>query len=665
MALMAGHRRVLHQRRVPLRSPRGQNTLSVGIQMLICLLGLAVLSPLLVLIALAVKVGSRGPVFYRGERVGKDERVFTIYKFRTLSVGAEKQIGARLLKEEDQVYTPIGKFLKKWKLDEIPQLFNVLKGDMSLVGPRPVRPIFLEAFKREIPDYARRFQVRPGATGIAQLRGGYWTEPHNKLRYELVYIENQSLLLDLRVMALTFIKIFNRFVTASVILSALFLFASFFPTRLYPWLYVSIAGVRVNLLYLGVVFFGIWIIAKKTYTHRLYLYRSPVYLPMAGFVAAGIVSSICSADPETGLRGTAYYVVTGFLVAFALVNTRLTGGFPRSAATLVGLACFGLSVVGLFELALIKHSVLGTVVGGETARAVSNWAIKATFASPNVLAAYLVLGFPLLLCQLIHARTRDARDFWLVATTVSFTSILLSQDLLGLLALLAACAVFLAYVSSRTVPLLLGIFLVPVLVLAISGESATSVRGYEALGAKFSQEIRVLRTAPLRQIVLGSGPKSLDPHPGQDIPPRRAFAKAAAGNTHLSLILETGVLGWLSMMWIFWVALRAICQGIRRASDPYQRGLLCAIFASAVGFLISMSGINVFYHISLQVFFWGLVGLGLCLGAHVAGKRSGFLTIWRFGNERPIVGRSARREAASAAAGSVGLGPTHEAGLAD
>jgi lipopolysaccharide/colanic/teichoic acid biosynthesis glycosyltransferase len=258
----------------------------VGIQILICVLGLAVLSPLLVLIALAVKVGSRGPVFYRGERVGKDERVFNIYKFRTLNVGAEKQIGARLLKEEDQVYTPIGKFLKKWKLDELPQLFNVIKGDMSLVGPRPVRPIFLETFKREIPDYARRFQVRPGATGIAQLRGGYWTEPHNKLRYELVYIENQSLLLDLRVMALTFIKIFNRFVTASVILSALFLFASFFPTSLSPWLYVSIAGVWVNLLYLGVVFFGIWIVARRPHPPAVPLPLAGVSA-MAGFVAAG------------------------------------------------------------------------------------------------------------------------------------------------------------------------------------------------------------------------------------------------------------------------------------------------------------------------------------------------------------------------------------------
>src|SRR5262249_35504322 len=362
----------------------------------------------LLIVALTVKLTSRGPVFYRGERVGKDERVFTIYKFRTLCVGAEKQIGARLLKEDDKVYTPIGRFLKKWKLDEIPQLFNVIKGDMSLVGPRPVRPIFLADFKQEIPGYALRFRVRPGATGLAQLRGGYFTEPRNKLRYELVYIANQSLMLDLKLMGLTFLKIFNRFVTGSVILATLFLFASFFPASLYPWLYVTMFGARLNLLYLAAVFFGLWIIARKTYAHRLQVYRSPVDSPMLGFVAVGVVSALLSGDAETGMRGTVYYLVTGFLVSFTLVNTRLTDGFARSAATLVGLACFALSVVGLFELALIKHSVFAGAAD-ESARAASRWAIKATFAKPNVLAAYLVLGFPLLLCQLVHARTRDGR----------------------------------------------------------------------------------------------------------------------------------------------------------------------------------------------------------------------------------------------------------------
>ena len=228
---------------MPLLPPRGQNVMSRAFQILLCVVGLLLLSPVMLLVALGVKLGSRGPVFYRGQRVGKDERVFDIFKFRTLQVDAEKQIGARLLTEGDSVYTPIGKFLKKWKLDELPQLFNVIKGDMSLVGPRPVRPMFLDQFKREIPGYARRFQVRPGATGLAQLRGGYWTEPRNKLRYEVVYIRHQSLLLDLKLMGLTFIKIFNRFVTAGVAMAALFLFASFFPAGLYPWLYATIYGV--------------------------------------------------------------------------------------------------------------------------------------------------------------------------------------------------------------------------------------------------------------------------------------------------------------------------------------------------------------------------------------------------------------------------------------
>jgi lipopolysaccharide/colanic/teichoic acid biosynthesis glycosyltransferase len=619
---------------VPLLPPRGQNVMSRAFQILLCLVGLLLLTPVLLLIALAVKLGSHGPVFYRGQRVGKDECVFDIFKFRTLQVDAEKQIGARLLTEGDSVYTPIGKFLKKWKLDELPQLFNVIKGDMSLVGPRPVRPIFLDQFKREIPGYARRFQVRPGATGLAQLRGGYWTEPRNKLRYEVVYIRHQSFLLDLKLMGLTFIKIFNRFVTAGVAMAALFLFASFFPAGLYPWLYATIYGVRINLLYLAIVVFGMWMVGKKTIGSKLYLYRSPIYLPMAGFAAVGIASAWFSADPETALRGTGYYVVTGFLVAVTILNARLTSESGRSAATLAGLACFALSLLGLFELAAMKQSALAADAGGGV-RVASGLAIKATFAKSDVLAAYLVLGFPLLLCQLVSSRTRHGRDFWLVATTVSFTSILLTQDFLGLLALLAACAVFLAFASSRTVPLLICIFLIPVLIFGAWDDSATLSRTYEPIRDKVAKEWRVLRAAPVHQILVGTGPKSLNPHPGQEIKPRRDQVRVAADNAHLSLILEMGILGWLAMLAILAVALRGIQLGIRRARDAYERSLMCAIFASAVGFVISMSGVNVFFQISLQVFFWGLIGLGLGVAARVVGNGGRLVSIWRFGDERP------------------------------
>jgi lipopolysaccharide/colanic/teichoic acid biosynthesis glycosyltransferase len=656
-------RHVTSPREIPVDAARGQNLASRAFQILLCLAGLAILSPVMALIALAVKLTSRGPIFYRGQRVGKDERIFHIYKFRTLEVDAEKKIGARLLTEGDSVYTPIGKFLKKWKLDELPQLFNVIMGDMSLVGPRPVRPIFLDRFKQEIPGYTRRFRVRPGATGLAQLRGGYWTEPRNKLRYEVVYIRHQSLLLDLKLMALTFIKIFNRFVTASAVIAALFIFASFFPAALYPWLYVTLYGVKLNLLHLAIVFFGVWMVAKKSYSHRLYLYRSPLYLPMALFAGVGILSAIFSPDPETALRGTGYYVVTGFLVTLTLLNARLASDVGRSAATLAGLACFGLSLLGLFELALMKQSaLLAGVAESQGVRVASSWAIKATFAKSDVLAAYLVLGFPLLLCQLVNSRTRHGRDFWLVATTVSFTSILLTQDFLGLLALLVACAVFLAYASSRTVPLVICLFLVPMLVIGAWDKSGTLSRTYEPIRDKVSKEVRVIRSAPLHQVLLGSGAKSLNAQPGQNVAPRKDQVRVAADNAHLSLILEMGLLGWLVMLVILATALRGVHHGMQRARNPYQRSLLGAIFASGVGFLISMMGVNVFFQISLQIFFWGLIGLGLGLAVRVTGTGGRLVNIWRFGDERP---RPVRPRTGDAGPDPLTVAPSHGARVAD
>lgn len=174
-------------------------------------LGLVLMAPLFLVISLLIKSTGQGPILYRGLRVGRDGRMFTIYKFRTLQVGAEEKIGARLLTDHDAYYTRIGKFLKRTKCDELPQLVNVLKGEMNLVGPRPVRPIFLEKLCGDIPRYPLRFAVKPGMTGLAQVRGGYYTDPKDKLRYELLYIKNRSLLLDLKLIALTLAGIPKEF----------------------------------------------------------------------------------------------------------------------------------------------------------------------------------------------------------------------------------------------------------------------------------------------------------------------------------------------------------------------------------------------------------------------------------------------------------------------
>ena len=159
---------------------------------------LVLLAPLFLIIGLLIKLTSQGPIFYRGMRVGKDGRIYTIYEFRTLHAGAEEKIGARLLTDRDAYYTCIGKFLKHTKLDQLPQLVNVLKGEMNFVGPRPVRPIFLEKLCGDIPRCPIRLTVKPGMMGLAQVGDGYFMDLKDTLCDELLYIKNCSFLLALK-----------------------------------------------------------------------------------------------------------------------------------------------------------------------------------------------------------------------------------------------------------------------------------------------------------------------------------------------------------------------------------------------------------------------------------------------------------------------------------
>jgi len=150
-----------------------------------------------------VKLTSRGPVLYRQERMGMDGAVFPILKFRTMGVDSE-EAGPRMTTSGDDRRTGVGGFLRRTSLDELPQLFNVLRGDMSLVGPRPERPVFIEEFKRQIPKYHLRHKVKSGITGWAQINGlRGQTSIQKRIEYDLYYIENWSLLLDLKILLRT------------------------------------------------------------------------------------------------------------------------------------------------------------------------------------------------------------------------------------------------------------------------------------------------------------------------------------------------------------------------------------------------------------------------------------------------------------------------------
>jgi len=164
--------------------------------------------------SIAIKLSSGSPVLYKGTRVGKNKKPYTLYKFRTMHVHAEKELGGRMIKPTDQYITRVGNILRKMKIDELPQLFNVLRGDMNLVGPRPTK--IIEELLREYPNYVKRFEVKPGITGLAQVNHGYYVSHEKRVALDLLYIEKSSLWLDIKIVARTAYLIFKKILLAVI-----------------------------------------------------------------------------------------------------------------------------------------------------------------------------------------------------------------------------------------------------------------------------------------------------------------------------------------------------------------------------------------------------------------------------------------------------------------
>jgi lipopolysaccharide/colanic/teichoic acid biosynthesis glycosyltransferase len=169
-------------------------------------LGIVMLAPIIGLTAMVIKIVSPGPAFFKQERVGLKGKRFFIYKLRTMRVDAEKNTGPMWAKENDPRLIKFGRAMRKLHLDELPQLYNVVRGDMSIVGPRPERPVFVEKLCEEILDYKNRIKVRPGITGLAQVRHKYdetIKDVRKKVKYDLLYIREMCLMVDLRILART------------------------------------------------------------------------------------------------------------------------------------------------------------------------------------------------------------------------------------------------------------------------------------------------------------------------------------------------------------------------------------------------------------------------------------------------------------------------------
>ena len=171
---------------------------------LLSLIAIIISSPFMVITAIAIKAYDGGNVFYKQTRLTTNGKHFEIIKFRSMIQNAEKDGVARLAGDNDSRITPVGKVIRMLRLDELPQLFNILKADMSFVGPRPERPEIAAEYEKDMPEFALRLQVKAGLTGYAQVYGKYNTPPYDKVQMDLMYVAHQSLLTDLKLMLMTF-----------------------------------------------------------------------------------------------------------------------------------------------------------------------------------------------------------------------------------------------------------------------------------------------------------------------------------------------------------------------------------------------------------------------------------------------------------------------------
>ncbi len=615
-------------RPIPPEAP--ESPVRYAVQALLSLSALLLLSPVLLLVGLAVKLSSPGPLFYAGVRVGRNQKLYTMYKFRTLREGSERQIGGRLLSAQDDFYTPIGKFLKRSKLDEVPQLINVLRGEMNFAGPRPLRPVFLERYLDEIPHYADRFRVAPGMTGLAQVRGGYFTSPQNKLRYDRLYINHRTLFLDAQLVGLTALKVLNRWITLGAFLLVLLLFVSFIPAAMMSDLYIQVSGAKVNPLH-GVIAFGaLWMILRHAPRDRISLYRTPLNLPIAAFLLLSLASAFLSDSPVQAIRGATYYLITGFIVMLAVINGTFTRRFVRSAISAVALISVAISAMGLLELLVSDYLAPGSPWRTEDGLVAGG--ISSTLGSPVALATYLLLGVPCVLCSLSRAHTREMRDFWVAATTICLVGILLTRHPAGLITLaLIASAYLWRHLSVRWAFAAL-VVLAPFAYLSVVTALPEGSLTWEAiLCGESTAACRALGEMPARELLLGLGPRTL----GELVPPGSPASDAALlqANGNLRLLLENGILGWGAMLWILGAALVSLYRTQQTMPDPGLRAALWAVLFSVVGFLVAMQSFDPFDNIAIQLLFWGLLGIGIGTEVRLGERPSDYRIALKLGQE--------------------------------
>ncbi|MGH8055856.1 MAG: hypothetical protein ACREOH_01275, partial [Candidatus Entotheonellia bacterium] len=395
-------------------------------------------------------------------------------------------------------------------------------------------------------------------------------------------------------------------------------------------------GFRLNLIHMAIIIGGGWLLAKRIPRGRLYLYRSPINTAMLAFLLFTLATSYVAMQPFTSFRGSIYYGVTGFLISLLLLNGKTSDRFIKNTVRIVALLAVVVSLVGLFQLVLLTQFSVAQAASLSDPYAVAFPRISSTLGNPVILSTYLLLGFPLLLCEVAHAERKSQRDFWVICTTIAFIGILLTQTRAGLVALAVTGAIFL---YKRSKPLfgafLLGFTGLFLLLSLLAGPRYAPATVIGELTQSWTQTATHLSQLPAQRLVIGIGTKNLtaftspaSPWPAED----QRLERYIPSSMHLTLLIENGILGWFMMMWILFVTLKSLYVAHARVKDPYLQMILWSIFSSIVGFIVSMAAFKAFFNLSIQIMFWSLVGIGMLIATRFTGKKNGFIRLWRFGD---------------------------------
>jgi hypothetical protein len=324
-----------------------------------------------------------------------------------------------------------------------------------------------------------------------------------------------------------------------------------------------------------------------------------------------------AAPPALRLRHAGEPAERGFCLTLLIVTTRLSQREANLFATIVGFSAVSVCLVGLLQIGLENQ------LGQQSVPRMSS-----TLGNPVLLATYLVLGLPFLLTQLLNSRSRELRDLWVGCSTIALVGVFLTQTRMGLAALLVTVGVFLWKTRYRMVGIgaLAAVVLFGVLVVG-SERLRLSVPEVTAEAARRGEAASEVFAAPPLELLLGVGSTrrlAISPIPEDD----RSWISR---NMHLTLIRQHGLIGWGLMLWIIASALVALYRGYGRIREPHMKRIVWAIFSSVVGFLLSMTDVNVFFNVTMQIFFWGMIGVGIGIVTHLNGRRPGFHVLWRFG----------------------------------